>query len=1023
MTQHRKSSQLVNFLAIGWALSFLGVESSIAPNSAVAQSRIVPDSTLGTENSGVIENYRGFPVEAIIGGTQRGQNLFHSFQEFNVSQGRGAYFLPNNTIQNILARVTGNNVSEIFGTLGVVGNANLFLMNPNGIIFGENARLDVGGSFVATTANAIGFGTQGVFSASERNNPSPLLTINPTAFLFNQIPKAAIVNRAFGSELSEFIDIEEVTDGLIDKIPGGLRVPNGRSVILLGGDVNLEGGEVGTFGGRVEIGGLSAPGTVGLNIDGNNFSLQFPQGIPRADVSLSNESTVYAFPNGGDITINARNLNLSEASEIDTALSSELSALFSEFSRLLNPDELNPAAGEITINATESVNLQSESFIGHVIFEDTFNQGGGIRITTRSLNVQNSGVSVLSFGQGNLGDVNIQASDRISLDGVIDPDDTAIGGILVSLFPGAVGQGGDIRIVTGSLSVTNGAELNTTTFGSGNAGNIIVKATDNLILDGSDSGIFSLVLPREFESQGNGGDIKITTGLLTLTNGAQINTSTLGEGKGGDITIKARDRVFLGGTSGDPSVIGSAVGEGSTGESGSLDITTGSLILNNGGKLNTSIQEGGRGDAGNIRVQATDTITFDNQGNETGTGIFSIVSFGVPNRGGDVEIKARSLNLLNGGQINTLTIGEGNAGNVNIEITDYFAAINGSLINTRTLGRGNAGNVNIKANNNVVFDNSSGVVTGVFAFTGIFRNIINVLSTEDIDDSSLRFLSNLGDAGDIDISARSIQLNQSSGIITFTTSGDGGDIRLQAQDFLLLRRGSSISAQAGLVGDGGNGGNITINTPFLLAGTGENTDIVANAFSGNGGRVEINAQGIFGFQVLNRAEIERLLNNAEVFTADQIPTNDIVVFSQTNSSLDGEVALNTPDVDPTQGLVDLPTNVVDSAGLIEQSCAALNDETGNQFIITGRGGLPTSPEESLGGDVLWSDTRLTVTTKPQQNAKTPVTRKQPTISDHVAIVPASGWVSDRQGKVTLVAHSPNVSTSKVGYQGTHCQAP
>ncbi|MBU7585908.1 MAG: S-layer family protein [Nostoc sp. TH1S01] len=963
MIQDRKRSQLVNFLAIGWALSLLGIESSIAPNSAFAQSLIVPDTTLGTENSSVIRDDSGL-VEGIIGGAQRGQNLFHSFREFNVQAGGVTYFLPdtNSHIQNIITRVTGNNVSEILGTLGVLNsNANLFLMNPNGIIFGENARLDVRGSFVATTANAIGFGNQGFFSASERNNPSPLLTINPTAFLFNQIPKGAVVNRAFGSPLSEFIDIEEITDGLIDKIPGGLSVPDGRSLILLGGNVTLEGGEVGTFGGRVELGGLSAPGTVGINIDGSNFSLQFPQGIPRADVSLSNESTVYAFPNGGDITINARNLNVSEGSEINTAVSSVLSTLFSIFSGTpLN--RLDLGAGEININ-TNSINLQGDSFIGHAILGDAFNQGGGIRITTGSLNIQNSGIGVFSLGQGNLGDVNIQASDRIIIDGSSDSitstnnlfsalneetDSTSFGGILVNLLPGAVGQGGDIRITTGSLTLLNGAQLNTTTFGSGNSGNIIVQARDNVTFDGSGSGISSFVLPQEFGSLGNGGDIEITTGSLTLTNGSQINTSTFGQGDGGKTTINARN-----------------------------------------------------------------TVTIDSE-----SALASLVGTNVANKGGDFQITAGSV-LLNNGQVSTLTIGAGKAGDVNIQTSDSFIATNNGIVGAFTLGGGDAGNVTIKANNDVSFDHTSGVITSVIALS----DYINRFGTSGIDESVLDIISsNVGAAGDIDISARAIKLDRST-LTTLTTSGDGGDIRLQAQDFLLLRRGSSITAQAGVFGDGGNGGNITINSPFILAATGENTDIVANAFSGNGGRVEINAQGIFGLQVLNRAEIEKLLNNAEVFTADQLPTNDIVVFSQTNASLDGEVALNTPNVDPTQGLVDLPNNVVDSAGLIEQSCIDLNDEPGNQFIITGRGGLPASPDDSLSSDVVWSDTRLTVAAKPQPNSKTPVTRKEQKTSDHVAILPATGWVRDRQGKVTLVAQSPHASTSGIGYRSTYCQVP
>ncbi len=129
------------------------------PLAPPAMAQIVPDNSLGREGSVVVpnQNIRGIPSDRIDGGAVRGGNLFHSFQEFNVDVGRGAYFSNPDSIVNILTRVTGDNISNILGTLGVLGNANLFLINPNGIVFGPNARLDVGGSFFASTADGILF--------------------------------------------------------------------------------------------------------------------------------------------------------------------------------------------------------------------------------------------------------------------------------------------------------------------------------------------------------------------------------------------------------------------------------------------------------------------------------------------------------------------------------------------------------------------------------------------------------------------------------------------------------------------------------------------------------------------------------------------------------------------------------------------------------------------------------------------------------------------------------------------------
>lgn len=296
-------------LSWGIAQFTVGIAAFISP--AFAQSNIVPDNTLGSEASGVIFNFQGTPNDLIIGGAQRGQNLFHSFRELNVGENRGAYFLvfdPN--IQNILARVTGSNRSNIFGTLGTRqvidgnlfrSNANLFVMNPNGIVFGENARLDVGASFVATTANGIQFGDRGSFNTSG-DQPSQVLTINPSAFLFNQI-----ANQSINSIESR----------------GFLSVPESKSLLFVGGNISpnsvqtggilLSEGRLRAGGGQIELGGLGSTGTVVLNFSNTGLSLNFPSDVPRIDVDLKNLAEVdVTSGGGGSIAINARNINILE---------------------------------------------------------------------------------------------------------------------------------------------------------------------------------------------------------------------------------------------------------------------------------------------------------------------------------------------------------------------------------------------------------------------------------------------------------------------------------------------------------------------------------------------------------------------------------------------------------------------------------------------------------------------------------------------------------------------------------------
>src|SRR5579883_2517532 len=188
-----------------------------------AYSQITPDRTL-PNNSSVTVNGSTFNI---TGGTQAGRNLFHSFQQFSVPTGGTAFFNNAANIQNIFSRVTGGSVSNIDGIIQANATANVFFLNPSGIVFGKNASLNIGGSFVATTANAIQFGNLGTFSASVPNNPA-LLTLNPSALLYNQISAGASIQNS-----------STATAGIAPTglSSSGLRVPDGKSLLLVGGDI------------------------------------------------------------------------------------------------------------------------------------------------------------------------------------------------------------------------------------------------------------------------------------------------------------------------------------------------------------------------------------------------------------------------------------------------------------------------------------------------------------------------------------------------------------------------------------------------------------------------------------------------------------------------------------------------------------------------------------------------------------------------------------------------------------------
>jgi filamentous hemagglutinin family protein len=247
-----KSYQLKFLLASYGTLYGLAIASP-------AVSQIVPDSTLPV-NSQVTQQG---DTSLIQGGTQVGTNLFHSFQEFSIPTGGTAFFNNTGEIENILTRVTGGSISNINGVIKANGNANMFLLNPNGIVFNSNARLEIGGSFLGSTANSIIFADRSSFSTI---NPQTtlLLTISvPVGLQFGQNP-APIVVQNNGYNLSTAVPI--FSPIMKRNSSTGLRVSPGNSLALVGGDLNLQGGILTAEQGRIELGSIRQ-GQVDFNTD------------------------------------------------------------------------------------------------------------------------------------------------------------------------------------------------------------------------------------------------------------------------------------------------------------------------------------------------------------------------------------------------------------------------------------------------------------------------------------------------------------------------------------------------------------------------------------------------------------------------------------------------------------------------------------------------------------------------------------------------------------------------------------
>ncbi|MEH2237474.1 beta strand repeat-containing protein [Nostoc sp.] len=826
------------------------------------QSNIVPDNTLGAESSQIIGNFQGLPIEIITGGATRGINLFHSFQEFNISEGRGAYFLsPSADIQNILARVTGNNPSEILGKLGTSGSSspNLFLINPNGIVFGKNASLDVQGSFIGTTASSVKFGNQGNFSAT---NPqaAPLLTVNPSALLFNQINQSGgIINQSQAPAGVNPIGVN-VT---------GLRVPNGQSLLLVGGNINLDGGGLVANGGRVEVAALAAPGNVGLNVAGNTLSLSVPNDVQLADVSLSNQAFVSVFgAGGGDIAINARNFDMSN------------SQLYAGIGQ--NLGDGTTQAGDIKLNATGAISLKDsllETSIygrgnaGNIFiqtpnavsleFSSVFSnieaggvgRGGNINITSGSVSLKDKS-QLQTFirgadtnlnrpaGRGDAGNVNIDVRGAVNITGTRNGSRSAI---YSGVSPGATGNGGNINIKSGSLLLTDLATLITSTGGTGNAGNIFIEASDSLSLV---NGVISSSIGAG--AVGKGGDINITAGSLYLADNSQLlaniedaaNNLPGGRGNGGNVNINVRGNVtFANATPGIINGIQANLGQGAIGNSGKISINADSLAINNGSSIEARTY--GKGDSGSIIINAHD-ISLDNKDKNT---FFSNINNGVNFSGagnaGDIQITTGTLTATNGAYIISDSVGKGNAGNITVDARD---AINLDGFGTRKF-------------NGSVFDSSTGLnselLTGGVGRGGdihVTTRSLSVTNSAQIINST----DGHGNAGNITINARDnvtfadlvsqqpLSNSQVSSTVGSNGVGNGGDIHITAGTLLFQNGGTAQASSNGQ----GNAGNIFIDAKNTVTfdGIGSNSlpsDLLTNAFNGNGGNIQVKTGSLF----------------------------------------------------------------------------------------------------------------------------------------------------------------------------------
>lgn len=833
--------------------------------SITTYAEVVLDGTLGAKGAIAGPNYN---ITSTMGQTY-GSNLFHSFNTFNLNNTESAIFTGPSTVTNIISRVTGGQQSTIDGTIkSNIAGADFWFINPSGIVFGQNAKLDVGGSFHASTADYIKLGDNNRFDAL--NSAPPLLTSAPLfafGFLRSNPGSITLKDGAFlkvseGKTLSlvggnidiqnanlyasagtiNLVSVASAGEAIVDKqnfkvdsfsklgdiyiketrakperpaydFECAWKMANIDTSGIGGGNIFIRGGKFFVDGGRVYAdthGDINGKGIDILATDSVTISGALQGGIASGAIGEGH---------GGSINIVTTQLNISEGSFI--AANAE------------NGSTGN--GGNITIKAADSVTV---SGTGSTIQSGTLGEGTGgtINIETARLDMSggvNIAASAESGSKGNAGNITIKATDSVTLSGT---DST------IQSRTRGEGNAGNINVYTTKLNISDGAEISANaSFGSkGHGGDISIKATDSVNILGG-WGIESFTL-----SEGNAGNISIETAKLNISDSAHIATDAgLGsKGKGGEITITATDSVNISG-------VLSKIDSGTSGEgkSGSISIATPSLNISDGAYISTSCING---DGGYIQIKATDSVNISGAHSNISAWTFGDGKAGSisvetaklniadsaniatnasgdgTGAGGNITIKATdSVNISKLSSIQGATLGDGNAGNISIE-TAKLDILDGAYIATNTgFGKGHGGDITIKADTSVnISGNNSGLGSSISAWT--------------LGD---------GDAGSISMGTAKLHISDGAKINTSAaggrnSNGDGGNISIKATDSIdisgqfIYGTSSYSSSIRSNTNDKGRGGTISVNTGILNLYEGGEISAKSTG-AGNAGDIDI----------------------------------------------------------------------------------------------------------------------------------------------------------------------------------------
>ena len=614
----------------------------------IVYADIILDGTLGPQ-----EALKGpdFRIEANLG-QQYGGNLFHSFSQFDINQGETATFSGSNNINNILNRVTGGNPSHINGLFrSTILDANVYFLNPAGIMFGENAILDIQGSFHASTADTLhlGYNEEGKFAIKQQS----LLTVaEPTEF-------------GFLTNTPSSITVQD----------SKLSVSEGKTLSLIGGDLHIN-GELLSIAGQIPVVNrefstqLSAPyGRINLASIASKGKITPTESDLKIDTSkgkiIANKAKIStAGIGGGDIFIRAGQFELINSD--------------------LNGDTLADKNGGVIDIQADNILLQgAENYSSITSNNFGIGDGGTIDLLTKQLTLTEGAViSSSAIGIGYGGNIVIK-SNLFNLFGKYISDIPMSSSISAASFGGV---GGRIEIETDQLILTNGAQIGSSSFGTKNGGSTFVKINKDLTISGNDeAGFLSGIFSASQGNTGNAGYVEVEAGRINLSDGGRINALTLGSGNGGTISVTADELTISGkninynsGLIRNSAITSSSLGlfGNNDGDSGTITVQANTINLSNYGEISTSAVDAG---GGNITVKSSNLLYLQNGGQIT-TSVY-----GGTGDGGNITIESPTFIVLGQGQIKAQA-NEGHGGNINIQADNLIRSPNSIISASSNLG-------------------------------------------------------------------------------------------------------------------------------------------------------------------------------------------------------------------------------------------------------------------------------------------------------------------------------------------------